>query len=116
MGTNYKQLCLQERQTIACLHQTGQSIRQIAAILDRAPSTISREIRRNTGYGAKAVYRPLYADDQAWARRWTGSRMERQPALRSLVLDRLAMGWSPEQVCGRLAREYHRSVISHESI
>ena len=116
MGTTYRQLCLQERETIAELFKAGQSIRQIAAALDRAPSTISREIRRNTGYGAKAIYRPHYADDQAWARRWTGSRMERQPALRTLVLDRLAMGWSPEQVCGRLAREYHNPVISHETI
>jgi transposase, IS30 family len=93
MGTNYKQLSLEERCTIAGLQAAGHSIRQIATALDRAASTISRELRRNTGSGVRAaVYRPAYADDQAWARRWSGSKLERQPALRSRVLNRLAMG------------------------
>jgi transposase, IS30 family len=116
MGTYYRQLSLEERCTIAGLYETGQSIRQIATTLDRAASTVSREIKRNTGTGAKAVYRAGYADDQAWARRWTGSKLERQPALRTRVLNRLAMGWSPEQVAGRLALEDDKPVISHESI
>jgi IS30 family transposase len=42
--------------------------------------------------------------------------MARQPALRRLVRDRLAMGWSPEQISGRLARQHGRTIISHESI
>jgi transposase, IS30 family len=117
MGSYYRQLSLEERCTIAGLCKTGHSIRQIAAALDRAASTISREIRRNTASGVRtAVYRPGYADDQAWARRWSGSKLERQPALRSRVLNRLAMGWSPEQVAGRLALDQARPVISHESI
>lgn len=116
MGKTYKQLTLDERITIASLHGTGQSIRQIASTLDRAASTISREIKRNTGSGAKAVYCPGYADELAWSRRWQGSRLERQPDLRKDVMDRLAMGWSPEQIAGRLACEQGKTVISHESI
>src|SRR3546814_5281848 len=50
------------------------------------------------------------------ARRWTGARLDRDDALRGEVLDRLASGWSPEQVAGRLAREAGHKVISHESI
>jgi IS30 family transposase len=116
MGKNYAQLSLEERITIACLQEGGQSIRQIASALDRAASTISREIKRNVGTGIKAIYRPAYADELAWSRRWQGSKLERQPDLRVLVLDRLAMGWSPEQVAGRLACEQGKPVISHESI
>jgi IS30 family transposase len=45
-----------------------------------------------------------------------GSRLKRQPTLRRAVLDRLAMGWSPEQVAGRLAKDHGRKVICYESI
>ena len=80
--------------------KTGNPIRQIAAALDRSPSTISRELRRNRGQ--QVGYRPSYAHEQARARRWTGSRLERDGDLRRLVLDRLPQGWSPEQIAGRL--------------
>jgi IS30 family transposase len=114
MGQTYLQLKLEDRCTIARLHEAGQSCRQIAAALDRAPSTIARELKRNKG--RQVGYRPAYADEQAWARRWHGSRLVRQPDLRTRVLERLVMGHSPEQVAGRLALEEGRRVISHESI
>lgn len=107
---------MEERRTIAFLQKEGKSIRQIAASLDLAPSSVSREIKRNTGTGIKANYSPAYADEMAWARRWSGSKMERQPDLRLAVLNRLAMGWSPEQVAGRLALEKGKPIISHESV
>jgi len=113
MGTHYEHLSLEERCTIAGLRWGGHSLGQIAAALDRPTSTISRELSRNSGAHG---YRAGQADSQAWARRWRGSRMERQPALRQLVLDRLAMGWSPEQIAGRLALEHSSMRISHESI
>jgi transposase, IS30 family len=114
MGTKYKQLFLEERCEIARLRADGRSVRQIASSLDRSASTISRELRRNTG--AQVGYKPVYADEQAWARRWRGSRLVRQPALREFVLNRLAMGWSPEQVSGRLTLEKHSMRICPESI
>ena len=101
MRNSYRQLSLEERCTITRLQETGQSIRQIAATLDRAASTVARELKRNKSASTEAVYQPAYADEQAWARRWQGSRLERQPDLRLLALDRLAMGWSPEQVATR---------------
>ena len=110
----YTQLSLEERCSIARLHEAGQSIRQIAAALDRQPSTIAREIKRNSGN--KIGYRPAYAQAQASARRWTGTRLERDDALREAVLDRLGAGWSPEQIAGRLARDEGHKVISHETI
>jgi len=114
MGTRYTQLSLEERCEIAHLHQDGQSLQKIAAALDRSPSTISRELKRNAG--SQVGYKPSYAQQQARARRWSGSRLERDEPLRELVLDRLDGGWSPEQVAGRLARERGRKVISYETI
>jgi len=114
MGRTYEQLSLDERCEIARLQAEGRSIRQIAATLDRAPSSVSRELKRNRG--RQVGYKPGYAQQQARARRWVGSRLEREPALRGDVLNRLAQGLSPEQVAGRLAREAGHRVISHESI
>ena len=112
--SRYRQLSIEERCSIARLYEDGQSIRQIATALDRQPSTIARELKRNCG--AKVGYQPAYAQAQADARRWTGTRLERDDALREQVLDRLAQGWSPEQVAGRLAHEQGHQVISHETI
>ena len=114
MGKKYVQLGIEERCEIARLRSSGRSLRQIASALDREPSTIAREIKRNCGQGG--TYRPSYADQQSRARRWTGSKLDRNKALRELVLSRLAGGWSPEQVAGRLAREKGRRVISYETI
>ncbi len=114
MGKRYVQITIEERCKMACLRTAGQSIRQIAAALDRAPSTVAREMKRNCGQNGQ--YKPIYADQQSRARRWTGSKMDRDRALRGMVLSRLAQGWSPEQVAGRLARETGEQVISYESI
>ena len=114
MGEVYQHLGADERYRIARLREDGQSIRQIAAALDRPPSTISRELKRNSG--AKVGYQPRYADEQARARRWTGSRLERDAGLRELVLGQLVQGWSPEQVAGRLGRAPAGPRVSHETI
>ena len=117
MGCSYDQLSLEERFSIAELHGAGRSIRQIAAALDRQPSTISRELKRNRGSGPKASpYQPAYAQKQTDARRWSGARLDRNPALREQVLGLLAKGWSPEQVVGRLRRDEGRTVIGCETI
>ncbi len=114
MGQRYNQLTIEERCEIARLYSSGCSIRQIAAALDREPSTIAREIKRNTS--RQGGYRPVYADQQSRARRWSGSKLDRNSVLRETVLSRLAQGWSPEQVAGRLARDTGVCVISHETI
>jgi IS30 family transposase len=114
MGKIYRQLSLEERCSIARLHEDGQSIRQISATLGRAPSSISRELKRNTG--VQTGYKPAHADELCWARRWQGSRMERDTALRERVLQRLSLGWSPEQIAGRMAHDKEAIRISYESI
>lgn len=112
MGRSYNQLSLEERCEIARRRAAGESLGQIAAALDRATSSISRELKRN----GTSSYKPAYAGQQAAARRWRGSRLERNPGLQQTVLDGLAQGWSPEQVAGRLQRETGQTAISYESI
>lgn len=114
MGTKYAQISIEERCRIASLQEQGRSIRQIAAALDRAPSTVAREIKRNAG--PRVGYRPAYANEQTRARRWKGSKLERNQSLRRAVLGRLEQGWSPEQVAGRFAREQANPSVSHETI
>lgn len=114
MGKKYKQLSMEERCRISILQKEGYSLQKIATTLARSASTISREIRRNitktNGYNAS------YAQIQTKGRRWKGGKLERQPDLREAVLDRLAMGWSPQQTAKRLAQEQGCNVISYESI
>ena len=114
MGKHYTQLTIEERCEVARLLAAGTSQRKIATALGRAPSTITREVNRNGSQ--TAGYEPRYADDQAWARCWRGSKLERDDALREVVLGYLRAGWSPEQVAGYLAREAGAPVISHETI
>jgi IS30 family transposase len=114
MGQKYKQINGNERWEIARLRSSGCSIRQIASALDRAPSTVAREIKRNIS--KQSGYNPVYADQQSRARRWSGSRLDRDSTLRAEVLALLKRGWSPEQVSGRLKLETGHGVISYETI
>jgi len=114
MGQVYEHFSLEERCEIARRRSAGETIRQIAAAMDRAPSSISRELKRNTGQ--QVGYKPSYADAQSKSRRWRGSKLIRNLDLQKLVLDRLGRGWSPQQVAGRLAREHGRTIVSYETI
>ena len=111
MGQKFKQFSLEDRCEIARRRQAGESLRQIAAALGCAASSVSRELKRNS---AAAAYKPVYAMEQAQGRRWRGSRMVRDLPLQASVLECLAMGWSPEQVSAALAQTGVR--ISYESI
>ena len=100
MGRHYDQLSLDERYEIYRLHQSKTSLRKIGRIMDRDPSTISRELERNAL--SRGAYKPVSADRIAMSRRRWLSRIERLRQLRTYVDDSLAMGWSPEQIVGRL--------------
>jgi transposase, IS30 family len=111
MGRQFKQFSLEDRCEIARRSQAGEAIRQIAAALGCAPSSVSRELKRNTGAGD---YKPVYASEQAQGRRWKGCRLLRDPELQGKVLEYLGRGWSPEQVSAALAQAGTR--LSHETI
>jgi IS30 family transposase len=111
-------LTLAEREEISRGLATDASIRQIAATLGRAPSTVSREIRR---HGGAHRYRAAEADTQAWthSRRPQPCRLATSPTLQQIVASKLALEWSPEQVAGWLKLEFpdqDTMRVSHETI
>ena len=120
MGRCYGQLSLEERVEIYRLHAGGVSQNLIAAAVGRSPSTISRELRRNSKRTKvwAGGYEPVRAQQLTERRRRWDCRFKlaRQPNLRRCVGKSLAMGHSPEQIAGRLARKHGRVIISHESI
>lgn len=85
-----------ERIEIADLRQAGLSIRQIAHWVGRAPSTISRELRRHAS-GSRG-YRPFEAHRRATAARARHPRIETNPKLRQLIGELLTQRWSPQQI------------------
>jgi IS30 family transposase len=111
-------LRLEEREEISRGIAVGQSIRQIALGLGRAPSTVSRELRRN---GGRQCYRANQADMRAWERalRPKPCRLALHRELRWRVAQKLALQWSPEQISGWLKGEFPTDQdmqISHEAI
>lgn len=115
MGS-YRHLTAEERDRIAALQAEGQSVRAIAQALGRSPATISRELRRNAL--ASGAYRPTIAEGSYLLRRQRPAVLERDPALADYVTDRLAEGWTPEQIAGRLKRGVERGLryVSTETI
>jgi len=95
----------EEREEISRGIATGRSIRRIAVSLGRAPSTVSREVKRN---GGRDVYRASEADACAWERalRPKPCRFATHPELRWRVAQKLALEWSPEQISGWLKRDF----------
>lgn len=110
-------LTLVEREEISRALAVGQSIRHIAMRLERAPSTISREISRNGGCRS---YRANQAEQAAWdrARRPKLCKLAQSPKLAQLVAEKLQIQWSPEQIAGWLKRTYPdvADQVSHETI
>jgi IS30 family transposase len=107
-----------EREEISRAVVRGSSIRSISRLLGRAPSTISRELKRNGGQGG---YRATQADQAAWdqARRPKTCKLVINRAAAQAVAGKLQLHWSPEQIAGWLKRtfpddtSYH---VSHETI
>ena len=111
-------LKLSEREEISRGVIAGRSMRTLARALGRAPSTVSREIRRNGGWRA---YRASEADALAWQRATRPKRckLAQNRALARLVAEKLRLQWSPYQVAGWLKRRYPQDEtrqVSHETI
>jgi IS30 family transposase len=111
-------LTLAEREEISLGLALGDSIRSIATLLGRAPSTISREINRN---GGTDWYRASWADQAAWdrAHRPKTCRLAENRTLAHVVADKLQRLWSPEQIAGWLKLTYpgdENNQVSHETI
>jgi IS30 family transposase len=117
MKNTYKQLSCEERDKIAVLRAKGLPLRDIAVIIGRNKSTISRELQRNSA-PIYDVYLPHKADSRAKERKCKAGIRPRlkNPMIRQYITSKLKIGWSPEQISGRLSKDYPNLSISHEAI
>ena len=107
-----------EREEIRVALSAKMSLRAIARMLNRSPSTISREVARNRG---RRYYKAVDADNRAkrMAKRPKSGILEINPELRQIVMSKLELKWSPEQISGWLSVEHSRRKhmrVSHETI
>lgn len=115
--SHYHHFTIRERESILLMLGQGKSIRYIAKTLNRSPSSISRELKRNGT--ASAIYSPEQAQKQYRHRRKKCCRQKilKNPNVRSLVLRLfLQHQWSPEEVSGRLKDENNPIKISYSTI
>jgi len=103
--SSYTQLTQEERYQIYALMKAGHSQSEIAAMLERNKSTISRELRRNRGLRG-----PRQSQRLAEERRQARTRPRLGPAVWEWVKRLLREDWSPEQISLWLAREKKLSV------
>jgi IS30 family transposase len=111
-------LTLAEREDISRGIASGLSIRAIATRLSRATSTVSREVAR---HGGRSEYRASEADCEAWgvALRPKQCLLATHERLRRIVVSKLMLDWSPQQVSGWLKIQYPKDEslrVSHETI
>lgn len=98
----------------------GESLSGIAGRLGRSPSTVSREVLRNSG---RSGYRAFSAGNRVFAaassRRGGKRRLAGEGRLRAYVLEKLKKRWSPEEIVHRMKEEYPLDMampISHEAV
>lgn len=109
----------EEREVISQMLAQGLTRRAIARALQRDVSTLYRELRRN---GHRGLYCAVHAQACAAQRRREARRKSRKmqrPELRHYVQSHLRKCWSPEQIAGRLPRDYPENPalrISHQTI
>jgi len=111
-------LSMAEREEISLGLAQKQSLRYIAKNLGRSPSTVSREVSRN---GGVENYRAFKADKMAWERalRPKPCKLAGNRSLIKIIVRKLKLFWSPEQISGWLKRQYpddERLHVSHETI
>ncbi len=111
-------LTMSEREEISRGIAAGQSFRAIAVSLNRAVSTVSREVNRS---GGRRDYRANQADQAAWQRAHRPKRCKlvQNRALAGIVAKKLQLNWAPEQIAGWLKRTYaddENYRVSHETI
>jgi len=111
-------LTLEEREDISRGIASDSSVREIARLLKRSASTVSREVAR---HGGRPAYRAHDADQQAWlsALRPKKCLLAVNRKLRDIVASKLILDWSPEQISGWLKTRYPNNEsmhVSHETI
>ena len=117
MNRNYIHLTSEERDIIAVLRAQGKKPSEIANILGRNKSTICRELKRNRS-PIYNVYLSSKAHKRAAKRKSNAAYRPRlkNKILMDYVIKKLYLGWTPEQIAGRLPKELPGQSISHEAI
>ena len=112
----FKHFTIEERERIQEWFWQKKSVRYMAGMLSRSPSSISRELTRNFGKERK-VYAPRMANERALLKRKERGRKDRLKTekIREYVIKHLKERWSPEQISGRLKIDL-KQTISHEAI
>lgn len=107
-----------DRATIGLKQKDGWGIREIARLLKRPPSTISREITRNMSGKKLPRYNPKVAHESALARKEAhGARpLLKNELIQKYVVEKLKLWWSPEQISLRLPIDHKGQTISPEAI
>jgi transposase, IS30 family len=113
----YQHLTLAERKLIVELKHKGMSLRDIANLLNRSPSTISRELKRNVHINGTREYYTYKKADEKYKGRLRRSRSHSYFSEKEwdIIKDKIRMDWSPEQIARTLSKEGIVS-ISHETI
>lgn len=114
---SYSHFTLEDRNSLYELRKGGKSVREIARILHRAPSSISRELARNCNKNGS--YNPWRATILYILRRRKShkpSRFEREPDLRCWTVEKLKMFWPPEAIAARWKREHPNDKLSFSTI
>lgn len=110
---SYKHLSLEERHYLELERKAGASLNKIAKKLSRSTSTLSREIKRNTG---QRGYRNKQANELAQRRQKDKAKaVKLSVELKVYINEHLEMDWSPEQIVGRLKADMAVS-LHHETI
>ncbi len=117
LKSNYNHLSSEERDKIAVLRAQGNSLNNIAKMINRNKSTISRELKRNSS-PTYDVYLPHKANHRAKSRKQLSGKRQRlkNSTVRTFVTSKLKIGWSPELIAGSLPLYYPKLAISHEAI
>jgi transposase, IS30 family len=112
----YKHLSILEREKLQELLWQKKSIRYIASVLNRSPSSLTRELKRNNPL-RKMRYTPRVANERALFKRTQRGRRDRLKSIdiREYVVSKLKLRWSPEQISGRIKIDLNVN-ISHEAI
>ena len=115
MGKYYGHITSQQRLKIHQLLLQGFAIQEIADQVGYHRATLYRELARNS---CQFGYRPDWASQQALLRRRhrMAAKLHKNQNLNQFVLEKLKIGWSPQQIAGRLNREAGQTIICHESI
>lgn len=114
----YKHFDDSMRMELSILRRKGYSTRDIASALSMSHSSVVRELKRNKM--RNGMYKPALADHKAYLRRkyskYEGMKICRNDWLEDYVKEKLGKGWTPEQIAGRLRKDYGETVISFKGI